>query len=144
MQENYVVAYESRNLKEHKKNYATRDLELAAIIHVLKMWRHYLLGRIFLLISDNIILKYLFDQKNMNARQSRWLYFLSEYDFQIKHIKGKENKVVDALSRHANVVYMTASSIYETDLEEKIRTTVEKDDKYKVLKRKIMEGEEEK
>jgi len=80
----------------------------------------------------------------MNARQSRWLYFLSEYDFQIKHIKGKENKVADALSCHANVVYMTASSIYETDLEENIRTTVEKDDKYKVLKQKIMEGEEEK
>ena len=52
VQENYVVAYESRKLKEHEKNYATRDLELTAIIHALKMWRHYLIGRKFLLMSD--------------------------------------------------------------------------------------------
>ena len=50
VQENYVVAYESRKLKEHEKIYATHDLELAAIIHTLKMWRHYLIGRKFLLM----------------------------------------------------------------------------------------------
>jgi hypothetical protein len=87
-------------------------------------------------MSDNISLKYLFDQQNLNARQARWLSFLSEYDFKINHIKGKENKVVDALSRHANLVYMTASSSYETDLEDKIRTTAEKDEKYKNFKMK--------
>jgi hypothetical protein len=87
-------------------------------------------------MSDNISLKYLFDQQNLNARQARWLAFLSEYDFEIKHIKGKENKVADALSRHANLVYMTASSSYETDLEDKIRTTMENDEKYKILKEK--------
>ena len=54
--------------------------------------------KIFLLMSDNISLKYLFDQQNMNARQARWLAFLSEYGFEIKQIKGKENKVVDSLS----------------------------------------------
>ena len=95
------MACESRKLKEHEKNYATHDLELATIIHALKMWRHYLIGRRFILMSDNISLKYLFDQQNLNARQIRWMSFLSEYDFEIKHIKRKENKVVDALSRHA-------------------------------------------
>jgi hypothetical protein len=67
IQENYVVGYESRKLKEHENNYATHDLELASIIHALKMWRLYLIGRRFLLMSDNIGLKYLFDQQNLNA-----------------------------------------------------------------------------
>ena len=87
IQENYVVAYESRKLKEHEKNYATHNLELASILHALKMWRNYLIGRKFLLMSDNISLKYLFDQQNLNVRQEIWLSFLSEYDFEIKHIK---------------------------------------------------------
>ena len=62
---------------------------------------------------DNISLKYLFDQHNLNVRQARWLSFISEYDFEIKHIKGKENKVADALSRHANMLYASASNRYQ-------------------------------
>ena len=58
-------------------------------------------------MSDNISLRYLFNQHNLNARQDRWLSFLSEYDFEIKHIKGKGNKVVYALIRHANLLYVT-------------------------------------
>ena len=91
LQDNYIIDYESRKLKYHENNYATHDLELVAILHALKMWWWYLIGRIFLLMSDNISLKYLFDQHNLNATQARWLSFLSEYDFEIKHIKGKEN-----------------------------------------------------
>ena len=109
------MAYESTKLKEHGKNYATHDLELASIIHALKMWWHYLIGRKFLLMSDNISLKYLFDQQNLNAWQTRWLSFLMEYDFEIKHIKGKENKVAYTLSCHANLLF--ARSNYESDLE---------------------------
>ena len=111
----------SRKLKEHEKNYSTHDLELATIIHTIKMWWHYLIGSRFLLMSDNISLKYVFDQRNLNARQTRWLSFLSEYYFEIKHIKGKENKAVDALSRHANLLYAITSSMYETYLEDKIK-----------------------
>ena len=88
-QDGHVIAYESRKLKVHERNYATYDLELVAVIHALKMWRHYLTGQKFVLMSDNISLKYLFDQQNLNARQARWLAFLSNYDFEIKHIKGK-------------------------------------------------------
>ena len=87
IQENYIVAYESRELKEHENNYATHELELAAIIYELNMWRHYLIKRKCLLMSNSISLNYLFDQQNLNARQARWLSFLSEYDFEIKHIK---------------------------------------------------------
>ena len=64
-------------------------------------------------MSDNISLKYLFDKQNLNARQTRWMSFLSEYDFEIKHIKIKENKVVNALSHHANLVYATTNNKYE-------------------------------
>ena len=98
MKNDYAICYESRKLKEEGKNYATHDLELAVIIHALKMWRHYITGKKFLLKTDNMILKYLFDQLDLNVRQSRWFSFLSEYHFDLKHIKGKENKVVYTLS----------------------------------------------
>ena len=106
------------------------------------MWIHYLIGKKFVLISDNVSLKYLFNQQNLNARQARWLALLSEYKFKIKHIKGKENKVTDALSRHANQLYMVAYSSYETDLENQIKIAAEKDEKYQELMEKISEGSE--
>ena len=90
--------YKSRKLKFLEKNYATNELELTPIVHALKMWRHYLMGRRFELRIDHCGLKYLFDQASLNARKARWLEFLCEFDFKIKHIKGKEIKVVDGSS----------------------------------------------
>jgi hypothetical protein len=75
----FIICYESRKLKEHENNYATRDLELAVIVHAMKKWRHYLMGRRFELRTDHNGLKYLFDQPTLNARQSRWPEFLCEY-----------------------------------------------------------------
>ena len=92
MQYNHVVCYESRKLKDHQKNYATHDLELAIIVHALKMWRNYLMGRKFELRTSHCGMKYLFDQPTLNARQDRWLEFLCDFDFEIKHIKGKKTK----------------------------------------------------
>jgi hypothetical protein len=89
MQEEHVIFYESIKLNEHGINCVTHDLELATIVHALKMWRHYLRGRIFVLITYHSGLRYLFDQPKLNARQSRWMALLSEFDFEIKHIKGK-------------------------------------------------------
>ena len=70
-----MICYESRKLKEHKKNYATHDLELEAIVHALKMWRNYLMGRKFELRIVHCGLKYLFDQPTLNDRQARWMDF---------------------------------------------------------------------
>ena len=70
MQDNHVICYESRKLKEHEKNYATRDLEFATIVHALNMWRHYLMGRRFELIMDHCGLKYLFDQPTVVISQT--------------------------------------------------------------------------
>ena len=115
MQDNHVIFYESRKL-EHEKNYATHDLELAAIVHALKMWRHYLMGRRFELRTDHCGLKYLFDQPTLNARQAIWLEFLCEFDFEIKHIKGRENKVADALNWKVQEMHVASLSICQSDL----------------------------
>jgi hypothetical protein len=127
MQGGSVVCYESRKLNEHKVNYVTHDLELAAIVHALKMWRHYLLGRKFVLMTDHYGLRYLFDQPNLNARQARWMALLSKFDFEIKHIKGKENRVADALSRSMKTIHLAAVSSYETDVKERVRNAQETD-----------------
>ena len=115
-------------------------MELAAVIHALKMWRHHLIGRKFILITDNKGVKYLLDQPNLNARQARWLAFLSEYDFKIQHIKGKENKVVDALSRNAKMNFIAAISTYTIDLEEQLKVGIEQDENYLELQVKAKEN----
>jgi hypothetical protein len=125
MQEGSVVCYESRKLNEHEANYVTHDLELAAIVHALKMWRHYLLGRKFVLMTDHCGLRHLFDQPKLNARQARWMALLSEFDFEIKHIKGKENKVVDALSRSMKTIHLAAVSTCETNVRERVKNAQE-------------------
>jgi hypothetical protein len=89
MQEGNVIFYKAIKLNEHGINYMTHDLELVAIVHDLKMWRNYLLGRRFVLMTNHSGMRYLFDQPKINARQARWMSLLSEFDFEIKHIKGK-------------------------------------------------------
>ena len=90
MQEGHVICYESKKLNEHEINYVTHDLELAAIVHDLKMWRHYLLGRRFVLMTDHCGLRHLFDQPKLNVRKARWMALLSDFDFEIKHIKERK------------------------------------------------------
>ena len=97
--EGNVICCESWKLKEHEKKYVVHDMELASTIHALKNWQDYLTWKNFLLLTENIGLKYLFYKKKLNAHQARLLSFLSEYDFEIKYIKGKENIVEHALSR---------------------------------------------
>ena len=111
MQDNHMVCYELRKLKDREKNYATHDLELAAIVHALKMWRHYLMGRKFELRTNHCGLKYLFVHPTLNSRKYKWMDFLCEFDFKTKHIKGKENKVVDALSRKVHEMHLESLSI---------------------------------
>ena len=84
-------------------------------------------------MTDNKGLKYLLDQPNLNARQDRWLAFLSEYDFEIQHIKGKENKVADALSRNARLNFAAVISTYMTYLDEQLKTGIEQDEIYENL-----------
>ncbi|RDX69439.1 Retrovirus-related Pol polyprotein from transposon 17.6, partial [Mucuna pruriens] len=92
MQEGKVVAYTSRQLKVHERNYPTHDLELAAVVFTLKIWRHYLYGSKFEVFSDHKSLRYLFDQKELNMRQRRWLEFLKDYDFDLSYHPGYDAK----------------------------------------------------
>lgn len=130
MQEGQVILYESSKLNDHKHNYVTHDLELATISHSLKIWRHYLLGRGFVLMSQHIGIRYLFDQPNLNARQARWLATLNNFDFEIKYIKGKENMVADALSKRVQVNHISALSSYGTYLQDQILYAGQHDERY--------------
>jgi len=99
MQQVRVVAYASRQLKEHEKNYIIHDLELAAVVHALKIWRHYLYGEKCEIHTDHQSLKYIFTQRDLNMRQRRWLEVLKDYDSQMFYHLAKANVVADALSR---------------------------------------------
>eukprot|EP00253_Pinus_taeda_P005724 PITA_05724 len=137
MQEGKVIAYKSRKLKEHEQKYSAYDLELTAVIHALKMWQHYLLGRRFLLLTDHHSLTNYFSQPTLNARQACWADFLSGFDFDIKHLKGKENRVADALSRKVQCLYEITFSRCENSLQEMMKTTASQDAEYKQLKQQM-------
>jgi hypothetical protein len=107
MQEGRVIAYASRQLRRHEEHYPTHDLELAAVVHALKIWCHYLLGNICHIYTDHKSLKYIFTQSKLNMRQRRWLEVIKDYELEIHYHPGKANVVVDALSRMASCHCLT-------------------------------------
>jgi hypothetical protein len=107
MQEGRVIAYASRQLHQHVEHYPTHDLELAAVVHALKIWRHYLLGNICHIYTYHKSLKYIFTQSELNMRQRRWLELIKDYELEIHYHPGKANVVADALSRKASFHCLT-------------------------------------
>jgi hypothetical protein len=99
MQNEKVIAYASHLLKPHEQNYPTHDLELAVIVHALKIWRHYLIGNKCHIFTDHKSLKYIFTQPDLNLYQRRWLELIKYYDIEIHYHPGKANVVADALSQ---------------------------------------------
>ncbi|GJU98821.1 putative reverse transcriptase domain-containing protein [Tanacetum coccineum] len=99
MQRGKVIAYASRQLKIHEKNYTMHDLELGAVVFALKTWRHYLYGTKNVIYTDHKSLQHIFDQKELNMRQRRWIELFSDYKCEIRYHPGKANIVADALSR---------------------------------------------
>ncbi|KAD3336881.1 hypothetical protein E3N88_32400 [Mikania micrantha] len=83
MQKDKVIAYTSRQLKVHEKNYTTHDLELGAVVFALKIWRHYLYGTKCVVYTNHKSLQHIFDQKELNMRQRRWVELLNDYDCDI-------------------------------------------------------------
>jgi ribonuclease HI len=108
MQEGRVVAYSSRQLKIHEKNYPTHDLELEAVVHALKTWRHYLYGQKCDIYTDHKSLKYIFTQSELNMRHRRWLELIKDYELEIHYHPGKANVAADALSRKSQVNMLAA------------------------------------
>ncbi|KAL4021638.1 hypothetical protein IC575_020444 [Cucumis melo] len=119
MQQGKVVAYASRQLKSHEQNYPTHDLELAAVVFALKIWRHYLYGEKIQIFTDHKSLKYFFTQKELNMRQRRWLELVKDYDCEILYHPGKANVVADALSRKVShsTALITRQAPLHRDLE---------------------------
>ncbi|KAA3487221.1 Transposon Tf2-9 polyprotein [Gossypium australe] len=111
MQEGKVVAYASRQLKLHEKNYPTHDLELAAIVFALNIWRHYLFDEKCHVFSDHKSLKYLMTQNDLNLRQRRWLELLNDYELVIDYHPGKANVVANALSQKS-LFALCAMNVY--------------------------------
>jgi hypothetical protein len=111
MQDGHVVAYASRQLRKHEVHYLTHDLELAAVVHALKIWRYYLMEKRCELYTDHKSLKYIFTQSNMNLRQRRWLELIKDYDLGINCHPGKANVVADALSQRSHVNQLVVDSM---------------------------------
>ena len=113
MQNGRVIAYASRQLKKHETNYPTHDLELAAMVSALIIWRHYLYRETCQIFTNHKSLKYLLTQKELNLRQRRWLELIKDYELVIEYHPGKVNVVANALSQkssttlaHIRIAYM--------------------------------------
>jgi hypothetical protein len=111
LQDGHVVVYASRQLRKHEAYYLTHDLELVAVVHALKIWRHYLMGKICELYTDHKSLKYIFTQFNLNLRQRRCLELIKDYDLRINYHPKKANVVADALSQRSHVSQLVVDSM---------------------------------
>ncbi|KAK1429813.1 hypothetical protein QVD17_12062 [Tagetes erecta] len=109
MKRGKVIAYASRQLKVHEKNYATHDLELGAVVSAFNIWRHYLYGTKCLFYTDHKSLQHILNQKELNMRQIRWVELLNDYDCEIRYLPGKANVVADALCRKEHVMLSCVS-----------------------------------
>jgi hypothetical protein len=98
-------------LRKHEAHYLTHDLELAAVVHALKIWRHYLMGKSCELYMDHKRLKYIFTQSNLNLRQRRWLELIKDYDLGINYHLGKANVVANTLSQRSHVSQLVVNSM---------------------------------
>ncbi|WVZ76845.1 hypothetical protein U9M48_024772 [Paspalum notatum var. saurae] len=163
MQEGKVIAYASRQLRKHEVNYPTHDLELAAVVHARKIWRHYLFGNRCEIYTDHKSLKYIFTQNELNMRQKRWLELIKDYDLEIHYHPGKANVVADALSRKSYMavafqmplelcaefeslnlgfVHHTTVATFEAEptLEQEIRNHQKTDEKIQEIREQIEAG----
>ena len=99
MQEERVISYASQQLRKHEENYPTHDLEMAAVVFALKVWRSYLYGKKVQVFTDHKSLTYIFTQTELNLRERRWMELVADFDLEIAYHPDKANVVADALSR---------------------------------------------
>jgi hypothetical protein len=125
MQDNQVIAYASRALRPHEQNYPTHDLELAAVVHALKMWRHYLVGTRCNIYTDHKSLKYIFTQAVLIMRQRRWLELIKDYDLEVHYQPRKANVVADSLSQKSQCICIVMGSCINTLCDELSKMRIE-------------------
>ncbi|GKE37262.1 putative reverse transcriptase domain-containing protein [Tanacetum coccineum] len=114
MQRGKVIAYALCQLKIHEKNYTTYDLEIGAVVFALKTWRHYLYGTKSVIYTDHKSLQHIFDQKELNMHQRRWIELFSNYDYGIRYHLRKASVVANVLSRKERVKPRRVGAIYMT------------------------------
>jgi hypothetical protein len=125
MQEGRVITYASQALRPHEINYPTHDLELAIVVHALKMWRHYLMGNRCNIFTDHKSIKYIFTQLELNMRQRRWLELIKDCDLEVHYHPGKANVVADALSRKVHYNHIELEPVSDPLCEEMRRLNLE-------------------
>jgi hypothetical protein len=125
MQEGRVIAYASWALRPHEINYPTHDLELAAVVHALKIWRHYLMGNRCNIFTNHKSFKYIFTQSELNMRQRRWLELIKDYDLEVHYHPDKANVVADALSRKVHCNHLELEPVSDPLCEEMRRLNLE-------------------
>lgn len=111
MQREKVIAYASRQLKKHEKNYTTHDLELGVVVFALRIWTHNLYGTKCVVYTDHKSLQHILNQKELNMRHRHWIEILSDYDCKIRYHPGKANVVADALSRKERIPPLRVRSL---------------------------------
>ncbi|GJX43068.1 putative nucleotidyltransferase, ribonuclease H [Tanacetum coccineum] len=124
MQDGHPIAFESRKLNETERKYTVQEKEMTAVVHCLRIWRHYLLGSRFVIKTDNIATSYFQTQKKLSPKQARWQDFLAEFDYQLEYKPGKANVVADALSRKAEFAAITQAQFF---LQDRIKEGLEHD-----------------
>ncbi|KAL4038317.1 hypothetical protein IC575_001931 [Cucumis melo] len=112
MQQGKVVAYASRQLKSHEQNYPTHDLELAAMVFALKIWRHYLYGEKIQIFTDHKSLKYFFTQKELNMRQRRWLELVKDYDCEILYHPARQMWLIVTVTLRQRIIDAQSNDPY--------------------------------
>ncbi|XP_052725950.1 uncharacterized protein LOC128194403 [Vigna angularis] len=115
IQEGHPIAYFSEKLRGPTLNYSTYDKELYALIRALKTWEHYLVSQEFIINTDHESLKYLKGQGKLNKRHAKWIEYLEQFQYVIKHKKGSTNVVADALSRRHALLVTLGSQILGFD-----------------------------
>jgi hypothetical protein len=111
MQDSRAIVYASHQLKHHKEHYPTHNLELLAVVHALKVWRHYLLENLVHIYIDHKSMKYLFTQPDLNMRQRKWLELIKDYELEIHYHLRKENIMAYTLSRKHHYNHLMVESL---------------------------------
>ena len=137
MQEGHPIAFESRKLNDTERRYTVQEKEMPAVVHCLRVWRHYLLGSKFVVKTDNVATSYFLTQKKLSPKQARWQDFLAEFDYVLEYKPGRANLVADALSRRAE---LAAISRPKSPIVERIKEGMDHDPQAQALAEYVKQG----